>query len=206
MKRFLFSVQSVLALLALTPALALADDAINPERPGFTNGAATVGKQVFQLEEGVTRSEGKNKFGDGGIVRYGLSTQTELRLGLPSWQKGMGFAPASYGIKTTFAPNVALILQTSGERRTSSQAALEAELTLTPEWTLQVDAVRDSRWSSGFNLGRSLTKHLSMFIEGYRTDGWHGDGGLTYQPSADRQVDLSAGDHFVSVGYAWRLR
>ena len=118
----------------------------------------------------------------------------------------MGFAPAIYGVKTTFAPNVALILQTSGERRTSSQAALEAELTLTSAWTLQVDAVRDSRWSSGFNLGRSLTKCLSMFIEGYRTDGWHGDGGLTYQLSADRQVDLSAGDHFVSVGYAWRLR
>ena len=202
MKPFLVTSVSFLGLVAC----AHADDAFNPERPGFTNGAATVGRKVFQLEEGATRSEGKSRFGDGGILRYGIAAQTELRLGIPSWQRGAGFSPASYGLKTTFQPNLALIVQTSGERPTSTQAALEAEFTLTPQWTLQVDAVRDSRWASGFNLGRSLTERLGMFVEGYLTSSWHGDGGLTYQLTRDQQVDLSGGDHFVSVGYAWRLR
>ena len=69
-----------------------------------------------------------------------------------------------------------------------------------------MDAVRDSGWSSGFNFGRSLTERLGMFIEAYHTGSWHGDGGLTYQLTSDQQVDISGGDHFVSVGYAWRLR
>ncbi|WP_395094462.1 hypothetical protein [Armatimonas sp.] len=195
---------SLALMIPLIPASA--DDAINPERPGFTNGAATVGKQVFQLEEGLTRSEGKNKFGDGGLLRYGIAAQTELRLGLPSWQRTTGFSSASYGLKTTLCPQLGLIVQTSGERHTQTQAALEAEFSLTREWTLQVDAVRDSQWASGFNFGRSLTQHLGMFVEGYHTNGWHGDGGLTYQLTTDQQVDLSGGDHFVSIGYTWRLR
>lgn len=195
---------SALAGLLLTSA-ALADDAINPERPGFTNGAATVGKKVLQLEEGLTRSAGANTFGDGGILRYGLTAQTELRLGIPSWQKDSKFSAGSYGVKATVRPNLGLIVQTSGERPTQTMAALEAEFTLTKDWSLQVDAVRDSRWSSGFNLGRSLTERLGMFLEAYRTGSWHGDGGLTYQLTPNQQVDISGGDHFVSVGYAWRL-
>ena len=87
-------------------SVSYADEAINPERPGFTNGAATVGKKVFQLEEGITRGDGITRFGDGGILRYGLTAQTELRLGVPSWQRGTGFSQPSYGLKTNFGSNV----------------------------------------------------------------------------------------------------
>jgi hypothetical protein len=202
MKRLLFS--SIALLGSLLPALADdASSAINPERPGFTNGAATVGLKVFQLEEGVTRRQGSTLLGDGGILRYGISAQTEVRLGLPSWQRTTKFSSPSYGFKTSFSPHLGLIVQNTGQQ---TQAALEAELSLTRDWTLQLDAVRDARWSSGFNLGRSLTERLGMFIESYRTDGWHGDGGLTYQLTKSEQVDISGGDHFVSAGYAWRFR
>jgi hypothetical protein len=197
---------SLFALALLAPTVAHADDAINPERPGFTNGAATVGKKVFQLEEGLTRNAGTNTLGDGGILRYGITAQTELRLGIPSWQKATKFSTGSYGLKTTLCPNLGVIVQTSATRPSQTQLALEAEFAVTKDWTLQVDAVRDSRWASGFNLGRSLTERLGMFVEAYRTASWHGDGGLTYQLTPDQQVDISGGDHFVSVGYAWRLR
>lgn len=204
MQRVLSPLAGVLVLLS--PTLAHADEPINPERPGFTNGAATVGKKVVQLEEGITRNTGTNTFGDGGILRYGLSAQTELRLGIPSWQKETKFSTGSYGVKTTLCTNLGLIVQASAERRSQTQAALEAEFSVTKDWTLQVDAVRDSRWASGFNLGRSLTERLGMFVEAYRTWSWHGDGGLTYQLTPDQQVDLSGGDHFISVGYSLRLR
>lgn len=197
---------SLFALALLAPTVAHADDAINPERPGFTNGAATVGKKVFQLEEGLTRSAGTNTLGDGGILRYGVTAQTELRLGIPNWNNNTKFSSGIYGLKTTLSPNLGVIVQTSATRPTQTQLALEAEFQVTKDWTLQVDAVRDSRWASGFNLGRSLTNRLGMFVEAYRTGSWHGDGGLTYQLTPDQQVDLSGGDHFVSAGYSWRWR
>lgn len=195
---------SFVSLMLLAPAHA--EDAINPERPGFTNGAATVGKKVLQLEEGLTRNAGSTIWGDGGVLRYGITPQTELRLGLPSWKRDEKFSQASYGMKATIRPNLGLIVQTSGERRSKTLAALEAEFTLTKDWNLQVDAVRDSSWAGGFNFGRSLTERLGMFVEAYHTGSWHGDGGLTYRLTPDQQVDVSGGDHFVSVGYSWRLR
>jgi hypothetical protein len=208
MKKYIIAAPLLFLLPIMLTGIAHADDAINPsinpERPGFTNGAATVGKQTVQIEEGITRSSGMTRFGDGGILRFGITGQTELRLGIPSYQ-GQVYSPTSYGFKTTINPHLGLIVQTSGENPTTTQAALEGEIPLNDIWTLQVDAVRDSRWSSGFNLGRALTPKLGMFIEGYRTDGWHGDGGLTYLLAKDKQVDISAGDHFVSIGYSIRF-
>lgn len=201
MKRLIFF--TTLSLLSLTPSHA--DDSINPERPGFTNGAATVGYRVWQFEEGLTRSQGEFRLGDGGIARYGLSAKTELRLGLPSWQHGEGFSTSTVGFKTQLLPQLAVIAQQGVNHDRAAQAALEAEFPLTPRLALQADLVRDAQWSGGLNLGFALTPKLGAFIESYRAGGWHGDGGLTYQLTPDRQVDISGGDHFVSVGYAWRI-
>ncbi|WP_309692398.1 hypothetical protein [Armatimonas sp.] len=206
MKQFSSTASLVIVLLFLTAIPALADTPINPERPGFTNGPDTVGTKILQLEGGITRSEGNYIFTDGGILRYGVSEQTELRLGLPSWQRGVGFSPVSYGLKTTLRPHLGLIVQTSGEHPSQTQAALEADFAITRDWTLQVDAVRDSRWSSGFNLGRPLTKRLSLFVESYRLGAWYKDGGITYQLTPDQQLDISGNEHFLGIGYAWRLR
>lgn len=179
---------------------------INPERPGFTNGPATVGKKVLQLEESISQYQRRTVFGDGGFLRYGVTDTTEVRLGLPNWERRSLFSPASYGIKHTLTEQLGVIVQTSGERPTQTLAAVEGEFSLPQQWTLQVDVVRDASWSGGLNLGRPLTERLSFFIEGYRSNGWHGDGGLMYRLTPDQQVDLSGGDQFVSLGFSWRFR
>lgn len=202
MKRHTTLLMCALALAASGRA----DDAINPERPGFTNGVATAGSRVWQWEEGATRRGGAWQVGDGGILRYGVVPRAELRLGLPTWQRPAGFSRASAGIKVGLGPHFAWIAQRTAGRSGAGQAALEAEFALAPTITLQADALRDARWSSGINLGIALTPRLSAFVEGYRAGGWHGDGGLVFPWGADRQIDLSAGDHFVSFGYSWRGR
>ena len=177
---------------------------INTERPGFTNGIDTVGLKIFQFEGGITRRMGKNSFLDGGIVRYGVQKQTEIRLGVPSYVQKDGWTPASFGFKTTVTPHIALVGTRTNERRPFRQMAVETQFTLTKVWSLQADIVRDSAWSSGLNLGYSASDRVAYFAEFYKQNGPHGDAGVTYQLTLNQQVDFSAGDGFASIGYALR--
>ena len=56
------------------------------------------------------------------------------------------------------------------------------------------------------NVGYALTERIGVFLEGYRAQGGHVDGGITYLLTPDRQVDFSMGDQFIAVGLAWRVR
>jgi hypothetical protein len=202
----------------LCPALSFAqeageyDNALNTERPGFTNGASTVGKGNLHLETGITRSLGLNRFGDGGTLRYGTTDKTEWRIGLPVYQRGGGsdiFTTTALGVKHTIRPNIAVIAtgtDLTNTHKRFAQVAVESEFVINEKWGLQLDIVRDRAWSSGVNFGYTESPRLAYFVEFYKQDGPHYDGGVTYKLSTNRQVDLSAGGGFVSVGYSIRTR
>jgi hypothetical protein len=205
-----FILPLALTLLLSVAAFADAPEPINPERPGFTNGVGTLMPRFWQVEQGVARNRDgrtwRERWGDGGQVRVGFSPTSEVRLGLPTWQRGDGTSDPSLGAKWRFTPNLAVIGSATLARRSAGQIALEGEWPLTPKWTLQADVVRDSAWSSGLNFGYAIDARWSAFVERFRADGVHTDGGVTFLIRPDLQVDASVGDRFIAVGVAWRGR
>ena len=89
------------------------DNALTPDRPGFTNGSDTVAPGRIQVELGVART--KVAAANGGaqatdapqaLIRTGLNDKAELRLTLPDyvWPSGSrsGFSNGSVGIRYKF--------------------------------------------------------------------------------------------------------
>jgi hypothetical protein len=68
--------------LLLTSGLAVADDAINTDRPDIANGADVVGRGRVQLETGLAgdKSSDGHSLGTPWLVRVGLSDSWELRV------------------------------------------------------------------------------------------------------------------------------
>ena len=97
MKPFLALFAFAALLLALPAAAQTAssiipkavDEPINAERPGFTNGVATVAPRRLQFEGGYTYSSTDNgyehRFADAALLRVGTGNRTELRFGLPTY-------------------------------------------------------------------------------------------------------------------------
>lgn len=135
------------------------DDPLIGDRPDFTESAITIAPGRFQLEAGVTHSQGDEEDVDelGEIlVRIGLSRRVELRLGLPSYLRiegqgasdVTGFSDAELGAKIAIAESwgwtTAVLIGTSlptgsSELRESSLqpgALLAAERDLSPRISL----------------------------------------------------------------------
>ncbi len=91
-----------------------ADNAVTPDRPGFTNGSDVVPKGRLQVEGGVTRNAYSASSGTGHVtdapailLRTGLNDKTELRVTLPDyfWPAGSsqsGFGDGAVGIRYKF--------------------------------------------------------------------------------------------------------
>lgn len=103
------------ALLPLTAARAAptADDALTPDRPGFTNGSDTVAPGRVQIELGVSRTKDSAESGAGqatdapqALIRTGINAKTELRLTLPDdvWPSSgpAGFGDGAVGLRYKF--------------------------------------------------------------------------------------------------------
>ena len=89
------------------------DDALTPDRPGFTNGSDTVAPGHVQVEVGTTRTKGAAASGGAQatdapetLIRTGLNAKTELRLTLPNyvWPSGgaAGFGDGAVGVRYKF--------------------------------------------------------------------------------------------------------
>lgn len=89
------------------------DDALTPDRPGFTNGSDTVAPGQVQIEVGVTRTRDASANGGGratdapqALLRTGLNARTELRVTLPDyvWPSGndSGFGDGAVGLRYKF--------------------------------------------------------------------------------------------------------
>lgn len=101
---------------AKTPTAALvgADNAVTPDRPGFTNGSDVVPKGRVQVEGGMTRNVYAASSGQGHetdapeiLLRTGLNDKTELRVTLPDyfWPSGSarsGFGDGVVGVRYRF--------------------------------------------------------------------------------------------------------
>jgi Putative MetA-pathway of phenol degradation len=134
MKHFL----TLSAIFAL-PALTQAQEAIITDRPDFIEASLTVGKGIWQLENGMTflRHNGLSQTNlPETLIRHGLSARTEIRLGVPNyfWVRGAnratGFSDAYLGVKWQMTPSdspvtVALIPALTlplGDRRLRGEA------------------------------------------------------------------------------------
>ncbi len=128
-------------LLPAIPAFAAgagqSDNAVTPDRPGFTNGSDVVPRGRIQVEGGVTRTVFSAGSGQGSqtdapaiLLRTGLSDTVELRVTLPDyvWPAGdnkSGFGDGAIGVrwkfhqskdgstKFAFTPSVSVPLKTA---------------------------------------------------------------------------------------------
>jgi hypothetical protein len=191
MKRSLPLLAAALALAG--PATAQLLDPINPDRPGFSTGASTVGNGVLQVEFGG------NEFWGGGdpgfftlplAVRYGVGRTTELRLESDtlSIQDGEhGFGDLFAGVKWTLHDAdpvlgvMARLRLPSGSRAfrqdgVTPDVTLLADLPLGEDWTLEPnimlaiprDAGGDGRlaqWTYAVTATRNVTPKLQAFAE-----------------------------------------
>jgi hypothetical protein len=181
------------ALVCVAPAAAQSADPMNPDRPGASNGATTVGAGRLQLEAGG------NLFGLGGeddvftlpvTLRFGVGRDAELRLEsdtLTHQGSEQGLGDLFAGIKWTFSRGNP-VLGVMGRVRlpTGSRAfrqdgvtpdlTLLANLELGDAWSLEanvaVAAPRDpdgggrrAQWIHAATLGRTLTQDLQAFAE-----------------------------------------
>ena len=90
------------------------DNALTPDRPGFTNGSDVVSRGRVQVEGGITRTTYTVGSGLGHVtdapailIRTGLSDKTEIRITLPDyfWLSGdsqNGFGDGAIGVRYKF--------------------------------------------------------------------------------------------------------
>lgn len=166
---------------------------INPDRPGFSNGASAVGNGVLQVEFGG------NEFWGGGdpgfftlplAVRYGVGRTAELRLESDtlSIQDGHhGFGDLFAGVKWTLhdsEPAVGVMARLrlpTGSRAfrqdgVTPDVTLLADVPLGEDWTVEPnimlaiprDAGGDGRlaqWTFAVTATRNVTEKLQAFAE-----------------------------------------
>ncbi len=141
------------------------DDALTPDRPGFTNGSDTVAPGRVQLEMGAARTKDSAANGGGqatdapqALVRAGLNDRTELRLTLPDyiWPSGgaAGFGDGAVGLrykfygskdgntKLAFTPSVSIPVR----------SAVTSSGHLDPTFSLNGQTKSGARWSLESNL------------------------------------------------------
>ncbi len=90
----------LLTLHILTPALCLAQsDGLNTDRPDQGDGAATVPKNMFQIENGITAA--KQTIINNLLIRYGITNSTELRFLVDAGKENNteGVKPLIFSIK-----------------------------------------------------------------------------------------------------------
>lgn len=164
------------------------DDALTPDRPGFTNGSDTVAPGRVQIEAGVTRTKDASANGGGqvtdapqALLRTGLGDKTELRVTLPDyiWPSGgdSGFGDGAVGVrykfyeskdgstKLAFTPSVSIPVR----------SAVTSSGHLDPTLSLNGQTKSGARWSLESNLVLSYPTQ-----DGGRVTDYTATGQVTY--------------------------
>lgn len=191
------SIAALFVTACLHPMRALASDdteQIEAERPGFTNGTATVKPGYFQVETGISFSRDgdtrDHRINDDAQLRYPLNDHSEVRLGLPAYsrQRGggsrvSGFDDISISYKSRFIesrkkrPSFAVIAGTTlptgageiGARRLQPQVALEAQDDFNPDGSLSWNA--DLVYTRASDDTRSFNETSGGLTLNYQPDG-----------------------------------
>ena len=211
-----------------SPRALATDDtaAIEAERPGFTNGTATVEPGHIQFETGVAFTRDgdtrDNRINDGAQVRFPLNVRSEVRLGLPAYsrQRGggtraSGFDDVSISYKNRFVegrkkrPSLAVIAATTlptgarniGARRLQPQLALEAQGDFTRDGDLSWNAdIVYTRASGGAGTFGETSGGLTL---NYALDGQRGFFAEVYRVSSQDIVDSN--NNFFDGGVTYLL-
>jgi outer membrane putative beta-barrel porin/alpha-amylase len=166
------------------------DDPISTDRPAVAASSTVVPKGSFQMENGFLISNTHSFDGPETSIRFGLTTNTELRFSAPDYYfnstSGSGFGDISVGIKQQLGPlrefDVSLIaflsmptgahgvsshgydpgLQLPWSRKLSDNWSAGGQFAL--YWPTQVDG-RNLTGESTFLLDRQLTKPMDAFVE-----------------------------------------
>jgi len=160
------------------------DDALTPDRPGFTNGSDTVAPGRVQIEAGATRTKDASANGGGqatdapqALIRTGLNDKTELRLTLPDyiWPSGgdSGFGDGAVGIRYKFYQskdgNTKLALTPS--LSVPVRSAVTSSGHLDPTLSLNGQTMSGARWSLQSNLILSYPTQNGGRVTDYTASG-----------------------------------
>lgn len=237
----------LLALFAFPLAPATATAQIASDRPGFGDGASTVGLQTFQAELGYAfQGNGFNSHNLGQLLlRYGATDYLELRGGVGSYvinedPVDNGYAGTTVGAKarlfrsqtSTLSALATLGLPTgtgffdSSDDRARQELKLAFDGALGTNLTLSInggvrffytdDAAEEVLFIPTLSLAVSPNVSTYVGYAGFYDDGTNTnfvEGGITFFPNADTQLDLNTGlrmdensdDFFVGVGLARRF-
>ncbi len=194
---------------AASPAAAPAgaDDAVTPDRPGFTNGSDVVPKGRIQVEGGTTRNLYSASSGQGHVtdtpevlLRTGLNDKTELRITLPDyfWPSGSsrsGFGDGAVGLrykfyqsadgntKFAFTPSLSVPLKT----------AVTTSGHVDPTLLLSGQTTSGARWGISSNLILSYPT-----VSGSRLANYTATAQVTYALSGPLSVFGDVSDNAVS--------
>lgn len=184
-----------------------ADNAVTPDRPGFTNGSDIVPVGRVQVEGGATRNTYTVGSGLGHVtdapailVRTGLSDKTELRITLPDyfWVSGPsqnGFGDGAIGVrykfyqskdgntKFAFTPSLSIPLKT----------AVTTSGHVDPVFVFSGQTVSGARWGISSNLVLSYPT-----INGSRLANYTATSQVTYALSGPLAVFGDIYDNAVS--------
>jgi hypothetical protein len=193
------------ALLLVAP-FAYADDLINADRPGIADGSTTVGAHTFQIEIGAERDDRSTDHDVlvPTLLRYGLSSNFELRIESSVYQRIEGWAPVSLGAKYHFEdkPSLGLIGRVffintedvTGDLRLANDFQVGDRWAFNPNIGLAISSGNGEHFLSGL---AALTAQYNIAP----TANVFADGGLTYPEERHGSAAL-----LLDVGGAWIFR
>ena len=220
-----------MAFLRTTLAVAQSDESLNTDRPDQSEGVYTLPKGQFQVENGLVFS--KEEGFDNLMLRYGLITNTEIRLEANFDVKTPDFSSTVFSVKQRlwqserYLPSVSLIgygQYSKGEGKAYTfDACLAFESVLADEFSLAY-SLSSVQQFEGYNFTTELnytpTSKFWGFVEYYATYQPHYaplhniDVGIAYFLKPNLQLDLSGGrtlfqpeaNYFIGVGVGYLFK
>lgn len=219
------------AFILYSMGYAQGGDYINTDRPDQSEGVYTLAQKMFQIENGVTFSEGS--FANDLMLRYGLFQTTEIRLSSDfEKNKRERFQISNIGFsfkqrvvnQKDILPAITLVGYLNYEnpiKRWSTDFYVAFENELSDKFLICYN-VGTSNFLTEMNVtmqfGYSITNQIYTFLEYYATFSnqlplHNFDGGILYCITPDFQVDACVGyavfrkdnDWFTAMGFSYRF-
>ena len=220
---------ATIALCCTSLAVAQNDENLNTDRPDQSEGVYTLPKGQFQIENGLVFS--KEESSDNLMLRYGLITNTELRLEADFDLRTPDFSSTTFSIKQRlyeseqrYIPSVGLISYGQYSKTDAKTYTFDACLAFESSLTDQLSLAYSARSSEQFKnldvtaqVNYAPNNKLWSFVEyyasynGMRAPEHNINAGFAYLLKPNFQIDLSGGrtlwqpepQYFVGVGIGY---
>jgi len=210
---------ATIALCCTSLAVAQNDGNLNTDRPDQSEGVYTLPKGQFQIENGLVFS--KEESSDNLMLRYGLITNTELRLEADFDLRTPDFSSTTFSIKQRLYESEQRYIPSVTDAKTYTfDACLAFESSLTDQLSLAYSA-RSSEQFKNLDVTAQVNyapnNKLWSFVEyyasynGMRAPEHNINAGFAYLLKPNFQIDLSGGrtlwqpepQYFVGVGIGY---